>query len=112
MSALDDFINDPPAFMRRNLVTYVGIRPSLQGGAEHDFFLIDVGKAARTRSGVFLRMSINKADAGVYEIRYAAALALDDERRATAKSSGRCGAVLCRAARSKCHWREPEPPSC
>lgn len=81
MSALDDFINDPPAFMRRNLVTYVGIRPSLQGGAEHDFFLIDVGKAARTRSGVFLGMSINKADAGVYEIRYAGALALDDERR-------------------------------
>lgn len=82
MAAVDDFLNDPPAFLRRNLVRYVGARPSTQGGAEYRFLLIPLAKPGRRRSGVFLGMSINKANADAYEIRHAGSLLPGDARGA------------------------------
>lgn len=83
MPALSDFLRDPPAFLRNNIVTYVGERPSQAGGGVFDFVLVPVRDAhARTRGGVFLGMSIRKADAGVYEIRWADAQLIGADRLA------------------------------
>lgn len=83
MPALSEFLRDPPAFLRNNIVTYVGERPSQAGGGVFDFVLIPVGDAsARSRSMVFLGMSIRKPRAEVYEIRWADAQMIGADRLA------------------------------
>lgn len=83
MPALDDFLRDPPRFLRHNHVTYRGQYPDTQGGGEYDFILLPLENVtARTRGGVFLGKSLAKADAGVYEIRWRDAPLLGADRLA------------------------------
>jgi hypothetical protein len=80
MRAVDEFLRDPPEFLRRNHVAYVGQAPSPAGGGVYEFILLPTLLTARRRAGVFLGKSIGKADAGVYEIRYTGASLLDADR--------------------------------
>lgn len=78
MRAVEQFLANPPAFLRRNHVTFVGIMPPASGA--YRFILLAVDAPARRRGAVFLGMSIGKADAGVYQIRYADARNQDPQR--------------------------------
>ena len=80
MTVLDDFLSNPPLFMRRNHVAFKGEMPA--GPGVHAFLLLPLASGARTRSGVFLGKSTGKADAGAWEIRFRDARMLDPQRRA------------------------------
>lgn len=69
MADLQDFLNNPPKFMRNNHVRYCGVYPQ-QAGVSHAFVLLRVAGAAR-RKRLFLGMDTGKTDAGVFEIRVA-----------------------------------------
>jgi hypothetical protein len=71
VNAAADFTRDPPAFLRHNYVVYSGVRPP-QAGAEYEFVMLKLDQGARRRRGVFLGLSLDNADASVYEVRLAA----------------------------------------
>jgi len=74
MSTVDDFLANPPLFLRSNHVLFKGGGPGPAGGGVYDFYLIAVtGRSARYHSSTFLGLGVGKADAGVFEIRYAGA---------------------------------------
>lgn len=71
MTALSDFLNDPPAFLRNNVVRFRGAC-SLAPGAAGRFVLVDLNGRMRVRvPRLVLGMEVGRADAGAYEIRQA-----------------------------------------
>lgn len=70
MAELQDFLSNPPKFMRNNHVRYCGVYPP-HPGVSCSFVLLRVGNGAARKKRVFLGMELGKADAGVFEIRIA-----------------------------------------
>lgn len=73
MTRLNEFLRDPPQFMRRHHVIFKGAGPEKQGGNVHDFLLVESTSHSARRTIAALGLSLTKADAGVFEIRACAA---------------------------------------
>lgn len=71
MSALSDFLNDPPGFLRSHYVRFRGAC-SLAPGASGRFVLVDLHGRTRVRvPRLVLGMDVGRVEGGAYEIRQA-----------------------------------------
>jgi hypothetical protein len=75
---MDDFLRNPPLFLRGNHVVFKGVGPEKAGGNVHDFYLIPVTRTAARHRNTFLGIGTVKAGAGAFEIRYAGSSNLPD----------------------------------
>jgi hypothetical protein len=69
MTALNDFLNNPPEFMRRNHVVFTGQSGAALAGRSHTFSFIAMERLARYRSSIFLGIGGAKRNAGAFTIR-------------------------------------------
>lgn len=69
MLRLKEFLNDPPTFLRRHHLIFKGLGPEVQGGATHDFLLIESHLHPARRRTAALGLSLHKATAGLFEVR-------------------------------------------